>query len=223
MDSRYYPGVEANVSKLIAELRPLFDEDYEIQTMNVSSTTVFQARKSSTLREMTGLSAALTIKITPEAGGTRVEIGMQKWFDKAAVAAIAIVLSAGLLIALPALGAYWQYKITEDAWKIIEDHIARKAGGYVPPLARTLRHLRRGQQRRLGLLFFLRRAACTPASPARPATPCRKILPRGSVIVAGNRWQLEGTQLHVRTAGSGARVNVRPTAQANTLHKALTR
>jgi hypothetical protein len=134
MDSRYYPGVEADVPKLIAELRQLFDEDYEIQTMNVSATTVLQARKSSTLREMTGLSAALTIKITPEPGGTRVEIGMQKWFDKAAVAAVAVLLSVGLLLALPALGAYWQYKITEDAWKIIEDHIARKAGGYVPPL-----------------------------------------------------------------------------------------
>ena len=134
MDSRYYPGVEADVPKLIAELRQLFDEDYEIQTMNVSATTVLQARKSSTLREMTGLSAALTIKITPEPGGTRVEIGMQKWFDKAAVAAVAVILSVGLLLALPALGAYWQYKIGEDAWKIIEDHIARKAGGYVPPL-----------------------------------------------------------------------------------------
>jgi hypothetical protein len=134
MDSRYYPGVEADVPNLIAELRKLFDEDYEIQTMNVSATTVLQARKSSTLREMTGLSAALTIKITPEPGGTRVEIGMQKWFDKAAVAAVAVLLSVGLLLALPALGAYWQYKITEDAWKIIEDHIARKAGGYVPPL-----------------------------------------------------------------------------------------
>src|SRR6266478_9391138 len=134
MDSRYYPGVEANVPKLTAELRHLFDEDYEVQTMQVSSTTVLQARKSNTLRDLTGLSAALTIKITPESGGTRVEIGMQKWFDKAAVAAIAIVLSAGLLVALPALGAYWQYKITEDAWKIIEDHIARQAGGYVPPL-----------------------------------------------------------------------------------------
>jgi hypothetical protein len=134
MDSRYYPGVEADVSKLLVELRDLFDQDYEVQTMHVSSTTVLQARKSSTLRDLTGLSAALTIKITPEAGGTRVEIGMQKWFDKAAVAAVALILSAGLLVALPALGAYWQYKITEDAWKIIEEHIARKAGGYVPPL-----------------------------------------------------------------------------------------
>jgi hypothetical protein len=134
MDNRYYPGVEADVSRLSSELRNLFDSDYEVQTMNVSSTTVLQARKSSTLRDLTGLSAALTIKITPEAGGTRVEIGMQKWFDKAAIAALAIILSAGMLAALPALGAYWQYKITEDAWKVIEAHIARQAGGYVPPL-----------------------------------------------------------------------------------------
>ena len=134
MDSRYYPGVEADVPRLLVELRHLFDGDYEVQSMQVSTTSVLQARKSNTLRDLTGLSAALTIKITPEAGGTRVEIGMQKWFDKAAVAAVAILLSAGLLVALPALGAYWQYKITEDSWKIIEDHIARQAGGYVPPL-----------------------------------------------------------------------------------------
>src|SRR5215210_6938963 len=134
MDSRYYPGVEVETTKLIAELRNLFDADYEVQTMHVSSTAVLQARKSSTLRDLTGLSSALTIKITPEHGGTRVEIGMQKWFDKAAVAAAAVILSWGLLLALPALGAYWQYKLTEDAWRIIEDHIARKAGGYVPPL-----------------------------------------------------------------------------------------
>src|SRR6202171_4918976 len=134
MDSRYYPGVEADVSKLVAELRRLLDEDYEVQKMQVSSTSVMQARKSNTLRDLTGLSSALTIKITPEAGGTRVEIGMQKWFDKAAVAAVALILSMGALLALPALGAYWQYKISGDAWKIIENHIARKAGGYVPPL-----------------------------------------------------------------------------------------
>ncbi len=134
MDSRYYPGVEADVFKLVAELRSIFDQDYEVQTMHVSSTTVLQARKSSTLRDLTGLSAALTIKITPEAGGTRVEMGMQKWLDKAAVAAVAVLISAGLLLALPALGAYWQYKLTEDAWRIVEAHIAGKAGGYVPPL-----------------------------------------------------------------------------------------
>src|SRR5437870_5507817 len=133
MESRYYPGVEADVIKLMTELRSLFDEDFDVQTMQVSSTAVLQARKSSTLRELTGLASALTIKITPEPGGTRVEIGMQKWFDKAAVAAVGAIVFAPLL-ALAALGAYWQYRLTEDAWKIIEDHIASKAGGYVPPL-----------------------------------------------------------------------------------------
>src|SRR5882757_9346789 len=63
MDSRYYPGVEADVSKLVAELRNIFDQDYEVQTMHVSATTIVQARKSSTLRDLTGLSAALTTKI----------------------------------------------------------------------------------------------------------------------------------------------------------------
>ena len=136
MDNRFYPGVEADVPQLMAELQQLFadDEAYEVQTMQIASTTVLQARKSSTLRDLTGLSAALTIKVTPEHGGTRVEIGMQKWLDKAAVAAVAVVFSMGLLLALPALGAYWQYKLTEDAWKTVEGHIARKAGGYVPPM-----------------------------------------------------------------------------------------
>ena len=133
MDSRYYPNVEVDVPQLTTELRTLFDSEYEVQAFPVSSTNIIQARKSNTLRDLTGLSSALTIKITPEPSGTRVEIGMQKWFDKAAVAAVGAIVFAPLL-ALAALGAYWQFKLTEDAWKIIEDHIARKAGGYVPPL-----------------------------------------------------------------------------------------
>jgi hypothetical protein len=133
MDSRYYPGVEADVPQLSVELGKIFDSEYEVQTFQVSSTSILQARKSTTLRDLTGLSSALTIKITPESGGTRVEIGMQKWFDKAAIAAVGLVFFQPLL-ALAALGAYWQYRLTEDCWKIIEDHIARKAGGYVPPL-----------------------------------------------------------------------------------------
>ena len=80
---------------------------------------------------------------------------MQKWFDKAAVAAVGAIVFAPLL-ALAALGAYWQYRLTEDAWKIIEDHIARKAGGYVP-VAGSLRHLRRRERCWFGFLFVVRR------------------------------------------------------------------
>jgi hypothetical protein len=89
MDSRYYPSVEIDVAQLTTELRSLFDSEYEVQTFQVSTTSIVQARKSNTLRDLTGLSSALTIKVTPESGGTRVEIGMQKWFDKAAVPRLA--------------------------------------------------------------------------------------------------------------------------------------
>src|SRR3954464_15262466 len=133
MDSRYYPGVEVDTPQLLSELRTIFSDDYEVQTMQVGSASVIQARKSSTLRDLAGLSAALTIKVTPEHGGTRVEIGMQKWFDKAAIAAVAYLVFP-VLLALPALGFYWQHKLGEDAWRMIEQHIARKAGGYVPPM-----------------------------------------------------------------------------------------
>ena len=70
---------------------------------------------------------------------------MQKWFDKAAVAAVALVLSAGLLLALPALGAYWQYKITEDAWKTIEGHVAAKSGRLCSAATGSMRYLRRSE------------------------------------------------------------------------------
>ena len=134
MDNRFYPGVEADPPRLAAELQQLFDKEaYEVQSMQVSRTSVIQARKSGTLRDIAGLSSALTVKITPEQGGTRVEIGMQKWFDKAAVAAVAIILQPWLL-ALPALGAYWQHRATESAWNIVEARIAAQAGGYVPPM-----------------------------------------------------------------------------------------
>jgi hypothetical protein len=68
----------------------------------------------------------MTIKITPEAGGTRAEIGMQKWFDKARLQPLAPFVFAPLL-ALAALRRLLAIPHTEDAWKIIEDHIARKA------------------------------------------------------------------------------------------------
>ena len=58
MDSRYYPNVEADIPQLTDELRKLFDSEFEVQTFQVSTTGVIQARKSSTLRDLTGLSSA---------------------------------------------------------------------------------------------------------------------------------------------------------------------
>ena len=50
MDSRYYPNVEIDLPQLTTELRNLFDSEYEVQTFQVSTTSIVQARKSNTLR-----------------------------------------------------------------------------------------------------------------------------------------------------------------------------
>jgi len=150
MESRYYPGVEADVIKLMTELRDVFDEDFEVQTMQVSSTAVLQARKSSTLRDLTGLSAALTIKVTPETGGTRVEMGLQKWFDKA-------------LPGLPGLtGAPGHRRLLaiQTYRRCMEDYRSTHRGQsrrLCSAAARAMRNLRRGCQCRFNFLFRMRR------------------------------------------------------------------
>src|SRR5436190_20741 len=73
MDSRFYPKVEVDVTQLLTELRSLFDSDYEVQVMHVGGSSALQARKSSTFLDITGMSSAVTITITPETAGTRVE------------------------------------------------------------------------------------------------------------------------------------------------------
>src|SRR2546423_15583972 len=125
MESRFYPGVEADAARLQKELRTLFDGDdaFEVQAMQVSSTAVLQARKTGTLRDLTGLSAALTIKVTPEHGGTRVEIGMPKWVDNAAVAAGAFGVFPPLL-APPAPGLFRPHQLAEGAREVHRGHHA---------------------------------------------------------------------------------------------------
>src|SRR2546428_10385283 len=102
----------------MAELRHLFDEDFDVQIMHVSATAVLQARKTSAWRDLTGLSAALTIKLTPEPGGTRVEVGMQKWLDQAAVAAVAMILTGRVLHVGAALPCRYGCQVPQDGLHI---------------------------------------------------------------------------------------------------------
>lgn len=136
MQIRNY-NVTSDMEQLIPELRQLFKQrDYKLQIRHEGSDVVFQANKSSTIRDWSGLSHALTIRVTPEQGRTSVAAGRQKWFEKAVVAGVGVLIStvlqlqwALILVVLAALGAYWQYKITEDAWNVIDSHMAIQSGG----------------------------------------------------------------------------------------------
>jgi hypothetical protein len=132
MDDRQYPGVRVDLTALLDELRQFFtDQDYEFQVRNESKSTVVQARKSSTLRDWTATSYAVTIRIAAEEFGSSISIGKQRWMDKAAV--VGVGLMAGPLMpivaGLGAFGAYRQYKATDGAWTVIERHMALRSGG----------------------------------------------------------------------------------------------
>src|SRR5262249_31170265 len=111
------------------------------QIIPVGGATVLQAQKETTFSAITGQSSALTIKVMTQAQGTLVEIGSSKWIDKAAVGMIGFVILPVLAI-IPMIGVYNQYKLGEDAWRIIDSFVARALQGQPgqaapPPRAQT--------------------------------------------------------------------------------------
>jgi hypothetical protein len=136
MNVRKYPGIKANIPHLINELRNFFDnQDFEMQARHEATATIIQVRKTSPIRDWTGTSYALTIKIILSDTGTEASIGRQKWGNKIGIGFVAFIIalvSGGFLtplLAVPAYGAYQQYKITEEAWNVIEKHMASESGG----------------------------------------------------------------------------------------------
>jgi hypothetical protein len=135
MQSRLYSVNDLNFSPLLAELENFFHvQGHQVQTLAVGSGHVVQAQKETTLSAITGQSSALTIKIMPEPNGTRVEIGSSKWIDKAAIGLVGYVIMPVLAI-IPLIGFYNQYKLGEDAWRIVNSFMSRhqSQSGSPPP------------------------------------------------------------------------------------------
>lgn len=151
MGSKNISNKQVDIDSLLNELNELFDtSNYKVQRKSgQSGGFVLNANKSNKARDWLGLSLALTVRITPGPEVTRVWIGNEKWVDKIIVGCIGLFFSfllgginvygvgvldvaplllikilSLLLIILPALGAYWQYKITQDVWNAIGDREA---------------------------------------------------------------------------------------------------
>src|ERR1051325_3230867 len=126
MQNKLYRVTNANVNALMAELEQFFRmQGHQVQVIPVNGSQILQALKETTLSTITGQSSALTIKVTAEQTGTRVEIGSSKWIDKAAIGVIGYVIMP-LLAIIPIIGAYNQYKLSEDAWHIVDAFMARQ-------------------------------------------------------------------------------------------------
>jgi hypothetical protein len=129
---QYRVSPNLNVAPLLDELRQFFlMRDHQVQILPLSNGYVVQAQKESTLTTLLGQSSALTIRLLREATDLRVEIGNSKWLEKAAVGVVSYVLLTPLVI-LPIVGAFNQFKLTEEAWERIEAFLARSALGDAP-------------------------------------------------------------------------------------------
>lgn len=155
MASKNYSSKEVDMVELIPELREFFDtKNYRVQRRDgPSGGIVLDAFKSDKTRDLLGLSLALTTRVTSGPEVTRVWIGNQKWIDKITVGFVGLVffVSLGsisisssnlnllllghlllkmfsvLLVVLPAIGAYLQYKVTQDTWNVVEEHAALRS------------------------------------------------------------------------------------------------
>jgi hypothetical protein len=131
MPTRTYEGITADVPQLVTALRERLERDeFEVLPSKTGLTVVVQARKTSKVRNLAGMSHTLTIRISPQEGGTVVEVGKQSWGNKAGSAAVGLLFAGatmGLSLAPAAVGAYQQQQLTDDIWQIVEAHMARRA------------------------------------------------------------------------------------------------
>jgi len=124
MKNKLY-SLELRIDQLLSELENYFRmQGHQVQIVPVAGGQVLQALKESTLSAITGQSSALTIKVLPHPQGTMVEIGSSKWIDKAAAGVIGYVLLPPLIL-FPIIGMYNQYRLSEEAWRIIDSFAAR--------------------------------------------------------------------------------------------------
>jgi hypothetical protein len=129
MKQKLYSINNLNISALLSELEQFFKQQgHQVQILPLNGGQVLQALKESDFSALLGQSSALTIKAIPEAQGLRVEIGSSKWIDKAAVGMIGYVIMPVLAI-IPMIGMYNQYKLGEDAWRVIDAFVARAHSG----------------------------------------------------------------------------------------------
>lgn len=138
MQNRYYRLPNAfhiSLDPLLDELRQFFVlNGHQVQIIPINNGHILQSQKESTLSNLTAQSSALTVRLTREIDGLRVEVGNGKWLDKAAIGLVGYVLLAPLIL-LPIVGAINQFKLSEDVWEKIEAFVARQNGAPAPGTA----------------------------------------------------------------------------------------
>jgi hypothetical protein len=119
IQNRFYPGMK--LDRATERLQQFFySQGHEVQVLKGGEITIIQSRKETTITNLTGLSSALTVRFVPESNGIRVEVGVSKWIEKAAVGIVGLAVFWPLIVT-SVIGVYNQQKLIQDVWRVMDD------------------------------------------------------------------------------------------------------
>jgi hypothetical protein len=114
---------EADVNDLMEKLI-IFAEHRGYKAKKVGQSSALEIIKTSTVRQLSGISSGVRLVITTKSGKTVVDVSgyAEEFAIKAAVCAAALLLTSGILAPLPVYGAYAQKKLMDGVRNEINDY-----------------------------------------------------------------------------------------------------
>ncbi len=125
MKNKFYQSGNMNVEKLANDLVNAFRlQNYQVQELGTKDQMIVQLKKGGAFVALLGMQVALTVTLNREPGGVFASVGQQQWLDKAAVAAVSMVVLWPLAVTAGA-GAAQQVKLVSQVWRTL-DSFARQ-------------------------------------------------------------------------------------------------
>lgn len=130
--TRDYALQASTIPILIARVHRFFSlKGFLVQDIPDEYSTILQARKVNVLRDLTGLSSVITVRIWREGDGVRVQTKSERWPIRAAVFFIGFMLPPIFLV--PCFGGYLQYKAVDELWVDIGVQVSKLLTDRHPP------------------------------------------------------------------------------------------
>lgn len=112
------------VPRLADRIRRFLDiKGYKTQNVPDVYTTVIQAQKVNTIRDLTGFSSEFTIRVWPEGDTIRVQTVSERWLIRAVVTFVCFMVPPLFLV--PMIGGYIQFRHVDELWQDISEQAGK--------------------------------------------------------------------------------------------------
>lgn len=132
-EERFFPGWGSRHAELQDYLAATYKaRGFEVQTLSLPGKekgAIIQVQEHyeedwhKALSNFTGLDTAATVSFKVDGQGLFISVGGGKWLDKAAVAGMGAIMSAGLLFIPAGIGALKQSKLLQEILTHLETYI----------------------------------------------------------------------------------------------------